>query len=411
MQVGVDADNWKGQTQNPEFERSLREMRIDFISWHISPEEERDPARLRALVDFCRRNKWSYLFNNEIGNYNRDFAGFRHDDGTYRYDLADRTLTELKSDPLFLGVVYDEADLMQELCGVRDDKGREIAPYFADTRRLPPSEAFLVIAERVAKLQKRYENYGKRLIFEMTFPDNAFAFARGGGLLAPKLLKENYNDLMYAVYRGAALEYHSKELWACIDLWFLSKFPEGGVRCSDCHTPNQLLEALQYAYSAGFDFAYVEQVSALLGKGYELSQYGEKVRDFQQWQMKHPQGDWRTAPITTYVKRFPDGYWGQKFSTFIPDHPYGSWVSNKHREADEQWLKLLNELSHGSIPPDANNWNALRDPAFNNRPYRAIAGLPEMVVFDQFGVIPPHTKARVFDFTSQEAKVPTKERY
>src|ERR1700733_10967459 len=63
MQLGVDADNWSGQTESAAFEASLRSIKIDFISWHIVPEEEARPERLQAIVKFCRKNHWHYLFN------------------------------------------------------------------------------------------------------------------------------------------------------------------------------------------------------------------------------------------------------------------------------------------------------------------------------------------------------------
>jgi hypothetical protein len=403
MQLGVDADNWSGQIADSRFESSLRLLKINFISWHLQPEEEGNLERLHTIVQFCRKNHWPYLFNTEVVNYRREDSQFRHQDGTFRYDLAERTLVELKDDPLFLGVVYDEADLMQAMCGVVYGKGGPIEPYFVDTRKLPPAEAFLAVSAKVAELKRRYEAYGKRLIFEMIFPDYPFAFARGGGLLAPKLLKENYNDLMYAVYRGAALEYHSKELWACVDLWFLDKFPLGAKTGEGYHTPGQLLETLQFAYSAGFDFVYVERFQGLMNENYSLNAYGEIVIDFQHWRDTHRQGNWRTAAVEYYVKRFPDGYWGQDYSTFIPDHPYGSWVGNPYRELDEKWFKTLNELSHGTIPADADTWNATRSPYFSKRPYQASAGLPPIVVFDQFGKIPPRTKATVLDLSPSSA--------
>jgi hypothetical protein len=273
-----------------------------------------------------------------------------------------------------------------------------------DTRRLSAEEAFLAVSAKVAELTKRYQNYGKRLIFEMVFPDYPFAYARGGALLAPKLLKENYNDLMYAVYRGAALEYGSKELWACADLWFRDKFPFAGKYEDGYHTPAQLLETLQFAYSAGFDFVYVEQYKGLLKDDFTISVYGEKLLEFQQWRETHKQGDWRTAPIEYYVKRFPDGYWGQDYSTFIPDHPYGSWSGNLYRARDQSWFKTLHELSHDSIPIDADTWNATRSPYYSQHPYQASAGLPPMVVFDQFGKLPHDSKAKVIDLTSVAEK-------
>ena len=53
MQLGIDADNWSGQTQSAAFEASMRSMKIDFISWHILPEEEASPERLQTIVRFC----------------------------------------------------------------------------------------------------------------------------------------------------------------------------------------------------------------------------------------------------------------------------------------------------------------------------------------------------------------------
>jgi hypothetical protein len=403
FQLGVDADNWTGEIQNKDFERSLRLMKIDFISWHLQPEEEVDPERLQTIVRFCRRNHWAYLFNTEVVNYRRDDSQFRHQDGTFRFDLAESTLAKLKDDPSFLGVVYDEGDLMQAVCGVVYGKGNAIEPYLVDSRKLSAADAFLAVTAKVAELTRRYQAYGKRLIFEMVFPDYPFAYARGGALLAPKLLKENYNDLMYAVYRGAALEYHSRELWACVDLWFRDKFPLAGKYEKGYHTPEQLLETLQFAYAAGFDFAYIERVQGLMNESYALTAYGESVMEFQRWRETHKQGNWRTAPIEYYVKRFPDGYWGQDYSTFIPDHPYGSWNGNPYRKLDETWFKTLHELSHGAIPADADTWNATRSPDFSTHPYQSSAGLPPMVVFDQFGTVPANTKAAVLDLSPAHA--------
>jgi hypothetical protein len=342
MQLGIDADNWSNQTSSTAFAASLTAMNIDFISWHIQPEEEADPNHLMAIVNFCHQHHWHYLFNTEVGNYRRDLPALQHSDQTYRFDLAEKTLTQLKNDSLFLGVVYDETDLMQSLLGVHDEKGTPIKPYLVDTRNLAAPDAFLAVANKISQLSALYRSYGKRLIFEMTFPDYPFAVARGGALLAPKLLKENFNDLMLAVYRGAALEYHSPELWACVDLWFLDKFPTAGKSGPGFHTPQQLLEALQFADTAGFDYVYIEQVKALLDTSGNLTDYGKAVINFQSWRKTHPHGDWRTAPIQVYVKRFPDGYWGQDAATLIPDHPYGSWRGNPYRHADAAWFQTLN---------------------------------------------------------------------
>jgi hypothetical protein len=399
MQLGVDADDWNNQINNPSFERSLRKMQVDFISWHIQPEEEANPAHMREIANFCRRNRWHYLFNTEVGNYRRNEPLFRHPDGTYRYDLADQTLQQGKDDPYFIGVVYDESDLVQAMLGMPDGKRGSIEPYLSDTRRLTPVQAYFAVSDAAAKLEARYKAYGKRVIFEMTFPDNPFAFARAGALLAPKLLKENFNDLMYAVYRGAALQYKSRELWACIDLWFLDKFPTAGKYGPGSHTPAELLRALQFAYAAGLDSIYIEQVKALVDDRFELTEYGNKVVEFQTWRKSHAMGNWRVGKIDYVVKRFPDGYWGQSFSTFIPDHPYGSWTANPYHPLDSQWFKTLNELSHHTIPTDADTWNAQGEQFFSNHPYQANAGLPPMIVIDPFGSLPLPHSAKMIDLS------------
>jgi hypothetical protein len=396
MQVGVDADNWSGQTKSVAFEEGLVAMKVDFISWHVQPGEE-TPEHLGDIVRFCRKHGWAYLFNTEWGNYNRDDTHLKHSDGTTRYDLAESTLAMLKDDPLFLGVVYDEADLMQALNGVVDPAGKIIAPYFADTRLMTTFAAYDAVSNKVKELQEHYKSYGKRIIFEMTFPDSPFAYARGGALLAPKLLKETQNDLMYSVFRGAALEYQSPELWACADLWFLDRFPTGGKAGPGYHTPVELLDALQFGNAAGFDYIYVEQAKGLMDGDYHLTDYGRAVVTFQQTRETSPRGDWRTAPVEYYVKRFPDGYWGQAYSPFIPDHPYGSWLPNPHRQADKEWFTLLQRLSHGAIPTDADTWNALNSSFYKNHPYSSLAGLPSMVVYDHLGTTPTGTSATTID--------------
>ena len=402
MRVGVDADNWSGQTKNPEFEESLVAMKVDFISWHVQPGEE-TPEHLQDIVLFCKKHGWSYLFNTEWGNYNRNDSRLEHSDGTYRYDLAESTLAMLKDDPLFLGVVYDETDLMQAMNGAPDQSGKIIPPYLVDTHSMSAFAAYDAVSSKVKELQQRYQSYGKRLIFEMTFPDYPFAYARAGALLAPKLLKETYDDLMYAVYRGAALEYHSTELWACADLWFLDRFPTAGKAESGYHTPDQLLDALRFANAAGFDYVYIEQSKGLMDSNYKLTDYGRALINFQLTKADIPRGDWRTAPVQYYVRRFPDGYWGQKYSPFIPDHPYGSSLPNPYHSSDKEWFALLQRLSPGAFPADADTWNAIDSPFFKKRPYSTMAGLPLIVVYDQFGIVPRGTTAKSVDLCGNQA--------
>ncbi len=382
--LGVNADNWDNQISKSGFEAALQSMGIQFIVWHISPEEEMSEKWLGAILNFCRKNGWYYLFNTELVNYVPDVHYFEHSDGSYRWDIHPKTMKRLENDPLFLGVVYDEPMLMQSMNGQMIKK-HKVKPYFVNTLDFDSYKAFNQVSEKISSLKKYYQNYGKRLIFEMVFPDYAHVVAKGGAYPAAKLLKENYNDLMFYLYSGAAIQYKQTELWGCIDLWFLDNFPSL-AKHKKSHTPQELYDTLCYTYKNGFNFVYIEHIKGLMSKSFILTEYGKKVIEFQKVKIKLDRGCWKTIKPKHVIKRFPDGYWGQAYSTFVPDHPYGIRKRKKLqlKKKSMEWLKLLNQLSDGKIPEDANNWNAISHPFFSKTPYYSNAGLPAMLIFDHF---------------------------
>jgi len=391
---GVNADNWNNQIKNPAFGKALGQMGVRFVVWHISPEEVASGRRLMDIIEFCRKRDLKYLFNTELVNYADNLAYFKHPDGTYRWDIRPEVLQALQHDPLFLGVVYDEPMLMQTMGGMQIG-GRNIPPYFADTRNDSVEQAYERVVEKIRKLSDFYGKYNRRLIFEMVFPDYAHPVARGSAIPAPKLLKENFNDLMYYMYSSAARQYHQSELWACVDLWFLDRFPEGGRGGKKYHTPAELLDTLTFAYQAGFDYVYIEHVKGLLDGNFNLSDYGRKVIEFQKIRKNLKRQDWRHIQPQKVVRRFPDGYWGQKYSSFIPDHPYGSRQPHPElRKASEKWLQFLNRISGGKVPPEANNWNAVNHPFFRKQKYIPFAGLEPFVVLDH------HQEIECMDFVA-----------
>ncbi len=387
---GVNGDNWKGEIRRPGYAAALKALGVDFVVWHVSPEEMEQPGRLDELVRFFRSNGLRYLFNTELVNYVPGVPFFRNPDGTYRWDIKPAIMERLRDDPLFMGQVYDEPMLMQSLNGATVN-GRTVPPYFVDSRGMSPLAAYEAVVGKIRELSAYQAGYGKLAVFEMVFPDYAHAAARGGAILAPKFLKETSNDLMYFVYAGAARQYRQELLFACVDLWFLDKFPENGTWSPGHHTPRELREALEYAYRMGVDYAYVEHVKALANtETGELTEYGRAVRDFNAGKAGLARVSWRDWTPELVVRRFPDGYWGQEYSTFIPDHPYGSWQPKPAwmRNAAGQWLRLLSRLSAGALPVDANNWNALKSPAFAGRPYKGMVGLPPMLVLDHTAPLP-----------------------
>ncbi len=397
---GVNADNWKGELGKPGFAQALKDLNVEFVVWHLSPEEEFSP-RIMELVEFCRKHNLAYLFNTELVNYVPGVPYFQNADGTYRWDIRDTTLKKLKNDPLFLGQVYDEPMLMQSLNGQRIHDV-DIKPYFLDTTGMAPDQAFDAVTEEIRERTDAMSKYGKLTVFEMVYPDYAAAPARAGAILAPKVLKETSADLMFAVYAGAARQYGAKEIWACVDLWFLDKFPEKGIYTAGFHTPDDLYAALCHTYSAGYDKAYVEHLKALmdLDTG-TLTEYGKKVQAFQKARASLPRGAWKNFQPELVVKRFPSGDWGQQYSYFPANQPYGTGPATAGlTAAAKAWLALLAKESGGKLPATANNWNALKEQYFVQTPYLLEVGLPPMLVMDHLYEGKGEFKdARIIDLT------------
>ena len=386
--LGLNCDNYHNQLDNEKFRKAILKFKPDFIVWHIAPKDEIfNEERLGKIVNFCRKNKIKYLFNTEAVNYLPDLPLFMHKDGTKRWDLLEDTLKWLKDDKLFLGIVYDEAMHFQALNHTIFD-GKEVKPYFADTKNLSVKKAYEKVLEKIKRLHDYYKKYNKIMVFEMVFPNYAHVIARGGGILAPKLLKENFNDLMYYFYSSAAIEYNSPMLWANIDLWFHGNFPFYGKREKKneyYHTPEELYNALVYAYKQGFDYAYIEHVKALIDKNYNLTEYGKMVIQFQKIKKTlKRKSSWRDIKPEYIVKFFPYGYWGQRYTHgLIPDHPYGSFKKDKKlKKSNLRLLKFYHKISKGKIPEDADNWNAIFHPYFQKTKYFPLASLPPILIFD-----------------------------
>ncbi len=346
FRLGLNADNWNNQVDSAEFKKSVRNLGIEFIVWHVSPEEFATRSLLR-VVDYCRKNNLDYLFNTELVNYVPGVTEFAADGGrAYRWDLRPEIMEYLKDDPHFLGVVYDESLLVQSLLGTTIEvPGHDkipVKPYYVDTAQMKPEAAFGAVADKIGQLDGYYRKYNKRLVLETLFPDSSFVTARGGAIWAVKFLKENYNDLMTMMAEGAARQYqkdgkgHDRglQLWACVDLWYLETFPnvaEHGLGQSaggrQGHTPDELYESLVYAYERGYDAAYVEMAKGLMDKQWKLTAHGQAVVKFNEWRQKQPArtADWRVAPQAQLtVRRFPSGNPGGRLAKFLDMRSYGS---------------------------------------------------------------------------------------
>ena len=431
FRLGLNADNWQNQVESENFRAAVQAMGIDFFVWHVSPEEFGTGSILK-VIDYCRREGKPYLFNTELVNYVPDVQAFKADGGqTYRWDLQPEILDYLKDDPLFLGVVYDESMLAQNLLG-STIAGRAVGPYYLNTRNLTPEQAFLAVADKISQLADYYQKYDRMLVMETLFPDSVFVEARGGAVLAVKLLKENYNDLMTMTAQSAARQYlaenekmgRGRELWACIDLWYLDGFPNAAdhkLGQPGGHSPAELKTALNYAYTAGYDAAYIEMAKGLMDHKWNLTAHGQAVIDFQREKETLRRSDWRkeTEPQAV-IRRFPSGHPGGYLPKMLNMGPYGS-ASYRFQacrpgrgdihplcRADLEWWRWFREnsylknLTDESFPGTTFNstpFNAGRDAvdAKNlGRPYRAISGLPITKFLD-------HTAPPLADACPQKA--------
>ncbi len=339
FRLGLNADNWDKQITMASYRDSVKKLGIEFIVWHISPEEFANGSILQ-IADYCRKNNLQYLFNTELMNYVPNIEEFRSDNGqSYRWDIRPEYLEYLKDDKLFLGVIYDESLFVQNLLG-STFPGTLVQPYYADTRADSPANAFLKIAGKISQINDYYRKYNKRLFLEILFPDSTFVAARGGAVLAVKLLKENYNDYMTMMAESAARQYKkanednglAQELWACVDLWYLDSFPNLSLHNKQKlgrdggHSPQELKAALEFAYEKGFDAAYVEQANGLIGPAGELTEHGLAVIEFNKKRNSLKRGNWRIPdPNSLVVRRFPSGHPGGSLHALVAEmNSYGS---------------------------------------------------------------------------------------
>ncbi|MDR1612303.1 MAG: hypothetical protein LBT97_05905 [Planctomycetota bacterium] len=432
FRLGLNADNWSGQTDSAQFRESVRELGVEFIVWHVHPVEI-DTGHIQKAIEFCRRDGLGYLFNTEVVNYLPPEARFAADGGkTYRWDLGASLLNQVKDDPLFLGVVYDEPLLMQSLAGAVVFN-RPVPPYFADTNKMTPEKAFDAVAGRIDELSAHYRQYNARMVLETLLPDASFVGARGGAVLAVKLLKENYLDLMTMMAAGAARQYlpenekkgRGLELWACVDLWYLDTFPNaemhGTTGKNGGHAPELLRQALEYAYNAGFDAAYIEMNKGLMDAAWKLTGHGTAAAAFDRWRKARPErtADWRTPPPAAFtVRRFPSGNPGGKLPDFLNLSAYGSG-SYRFRDCrpsagtgycgkDQAWFKWFaaHAKNVGPVAPEAFAGTTFNSGAESpgsaleriGRPYQPLAGLPVIDFVDHTAPPLPAGKKDQVDF-------------
>jgi hypothetical protein len=173
--------------------------------------------------------------------------------------------------------------------------------------------------------------------------------------------------------------------WTSVDLWGPSGYPG--------HSPEELRSALLISYWTGAERTYIENFSyrgslyAVREGKAELSPYGQVAREFiREYLPKHPrQIRFEDFAPEIIIVRFPDSDWGQENpGPWIRRNLYGA--SNLVPDADTRyWLKVWHVISHGTIPPQALNYNTP-------------LGIPYRVLF-------PANNVAVYDHTASDARL------
>ncbi len=389
---GIDI-NWG---DNPAMLLGIRDQGANYVLVHLDP-HQLDNGEYEELLAFCRATKLRVALNNEYSNWvatapdpsGRDRLVAA--DGCHRWDVEAAALDRAAKTGLFEGVVYDEGEHMQLsrnfYANLPDMEHRK--PYLVETTgmTLPQAyEAFVAGARRVSEYNRAH---GARMLVESVFPVLWHPLARAGVTLCPKLLKEDIHPVVLAMALGAAKEYGA-ELWFSPDLWYLDEFPGHSVR--------EYAAALQMAHLAGVDNVYTEAAVALCrlrGATYELTAYGEALRDFvTKYVPAHPRDyTYRDYEPEVAIVRFPDSDWGQA-DCYYWKTLYGAENLPPMAETGE-WLRVWNLLTGGATDPRGVNANS--GPAYARDDLKFSYPSPAVAVYDHLvGEGPLRTVRTIF---------------
>jgi hypothetical protein len=352
---GIDL-NWG---DNPAMLMGIRDQGVNFIDFHLDP-QQLDNGEYAELLAFCRATKLRFSLNNEASNWiaaSPDPAGrdrFSAPNGCHRWDIEPAALDAAARTGLFEGVVYDEGEHMQLsrnfYANLPDHEHRK--PYIVETTGMTLPQAYAAFEDAAHGVREYNQAHGSRMLVESVFPALWHPLARAGVTLCPKLLKEDIHPVVLAMALGAAKEYGA-ELWFSPDLWYLDHFPG--------HSVQEYAAALRMTHAAGVDNVYTEATVALCrlrGVTYELTPYGEALRDFiTRYVPAHPRDyTYRDYEPEIAIIRFPDSDWGQA-DCYYWKTLYGAENLPPTPETGE-WLRVWRLLTGGATDPRAVNANS-----------------------------------------------------
>lgn len=365
----------------------------------IAFEDEKVPKDLAAVKRYIRRvdawcdeNKVAWIANLESANWIASYRDGLHrewylqDDDRHFFRFPDDVLEELAASKTLLGLMFDEAEHMQNTCDPDFAKRAGIAglgrPFIYDPEGDTLEEAADKFYLAVKTEGQRYQDKGLRLFTEHVFPVLFHPFAKAGYTTAPKVLKESWSPLVIACAMGAAIQYDT-ELWITPDLWGMNGYPS--------HSPEAYRSALLLAYHLGADCIYTENLAYdhekkgygslvhFTDEGYTVTPHGEMTKWFiHDYVPENPRHyTFRELKPRVAIIRQPDACWGQDIS-WLPDTLFGhpDWQSTP---ATKAWFSIWHLLTRGVIPKEGLSWHCS---IMAGKPQQVFAPLDGVVVYD-----------------------------
>lgn len=409
LRWGVDTAGRPGHIERLPWARQLLdEFGFDLWMDHFAPQATvaASADRLREIEAFASANGIRWMANLEHANWSNGFMDdhgrewYHKPDGRYYFQFPDDLLELLGSCRALQGLMYDEAEHMQN-CS--NNIAHNNKPWMYDPAGQSLTQAAEGFERAVGQVADLHRRYGLRLYSEHVFPVLFHSFARAGWTAASKVLKENWAPAFIACALGAAKQYGT-ELWLTPDFWWMGDCPG--------HTPEEYRSALLLSYHMGADCIYTENLAWFTDprhpsygptlieadtSGYRTAPLGEVARWFrQEYVPAHPRyyAFEQLQPRVAIIRQ-PDACWGQG-SSWLPDTLFGcaAWHSDSTTEA---WLRIWHLLSRGVIPATTLSWNA--NYGTHDDPFRFFCPLDGVIVYDHRVTLPHIQSAEVLFLT------------
>lgn len=210
-------------------------------------------------------------------------------------------------------------------------------------------------------LHDKYAALGSPVTATHMWPLLNHVAAKTGFIVCPKICKELYSSVSFAIAMGAAKQYGT-DLWADCDLWFWDLVPG--------HSPEEFKSNLMMAYWLGADLVYVEGsgynlkpagkqgipfslMSQTTQDTYQLTPHGEVLRWFNKTYIPANPRSWtfRDVKPNIAIIRFEDTDHGQRYTGDWKDELYGSPHLKSTRDT-EAWFGIWNLLTFGKTGRD-----------------------------------------------------------